>query len=221
MFQWYRRYSSQSPLDNECGEEDERALQALRPCCVSVPFAPAIESSFPPAREPCAGSHASIAHPGLLGSTADEGRAADTAFVAELGVAFASKGAFVFVPSLPSSLADGAVFETVGRGASGTFSTVKFGNVLFHNLGNGKFKDVSKEAGLDYVGHSSSAVFFDFDNDGLLDLFVVNIGIYTSGAKNPDGSYVGLKDAFPGTCIPSGRSTAFCTRTWAASSSRM
>ena len=73
--------------------------------------------------------------------------------------------------------------------------TVKFGNVLFHNLGNGKFKDVSKEAGLDYVGHSSSAVFFDFDNDGLLDLFLVNIGIYTSGAKNPDGSYWGLIDA--------------------------
>ena len=38
-------------------------------------------------------------------------------------------------------------------------TTVKFGNVLFHNLGNGKFKDVTKEAGLDYGGHSSGAVF--------------------------------------------------------------
>jgi hypothetical protein len=81
-------------------------------------------------------------------------------------------------------------------------TTVKFGNVLFHNLGNGKFKDVSKEAGLDYVGHSSGAVFFDFDNDGLLDLFVANIGVYTSNAKNPDGSYWGLVDAFAGHLYP-------------------
>ncbi len=77
-------------------------------------------------------------------------------------------------------------------------TTVKFGNVLFHNLGNGKFKDVTKEAGLDYKGHSSGAVFFDFDNDGLLDLLVLNVGVYTTEEKNPDGSYVGLKDAFYG-----------------------
>ena len=77
-------------------------------------------------------------------------------------------------------------------------TTVKFGNVLFHNLGNGKFKDITKEAGLDYKGHSSGAVFFDFDNDGLLDLLVLNVGVYTTDEKHPDGSYVGLPDAFFG-----------------------
>jgi enediyne biosynthesis protein E4 len=81
-------------------------------------------------------------------------------------------------------------------------TTVKFGNVLFHNLGGGKFKDVTKEAGLDYKGHSSGAVFFDFDNDGLLDLFVANIGVYTSAETNADGSYVGLRDAFYGHLHP-------------------
>ena len=81
-------------------------------------------------------------------------------------------------------------------------TTVKFGNVLFHNLGGGKFKDVTKEAGLDYKGHSSGVVFFDFDNDGLLDLFVANIGIYTSAETNADGSYVGLRDAFYGHLHP-------------------
>jgi enediyne biosynthesis protein E4 len=81
-------------------------------------------------------------------------------------------------------------------------TTVKFGNVLFHNLGNGKFKDVTKEAGLDYVGHSSGAVFFDFDNDGLLDLLLLNVGVYTTDQKNPDGSYVGLPDAFYGHLHP-------------------
>jgi hypothetical protein len=81
-------------------------------------------------------------------------------------------------------------------------TTVKFGNVLFHNLGGGKFKDVTKEAGLDYKGHCSGAVFFDFDNDGLLDLFLVNIGVYTTLRKNPDGSYAGLPDAFWGHLYP-------------------
>jgi hypothetical protein len=77
-------------------------------------------------------------------------------------------------------------------------TTVKFGNVLFHNLGGGKFQDITKEAGLDYKGHSSGAVFFDFDNDGLLDLFVLNVGVYTTDQKSADGSYVGLTDAFFG-----------------------
>jgi enediyne biosynthesis protein E4 len=81
-------------------------------------------------------------------------------------------------------------------------TTVKFGNVLFHNLGNGKFKDVTTEAGLDYKGHSSGAVAFDFDNDGLLDLLVVNVGIYTTDQKNPDGSYRALEDAFQGHLHP-------------------
>ena len=81
-------------------------------------------------------------------------------------------------------------------------TTVKFGNVLFHNLGGGKFKDITKEAGLDYKGHSSGAVFFDFDNDGLLDLLVLNIGVYTTTQRNPDGSYVGLRDAFFGHLYP-------------------
>ena len=34
--------------------------------------------------------------------------------------------------------------------------------------------------GPDYVGHSSGAVFFDYDSDGRLDLFLVNVGKYTT-----------------------------------------
>ena len=45
--------------------------------------------------------------------------------------------------------------------------------------------DISKAAGVDYVGHSSGAVFFDYDNDGLLDLFVCNVGHYTSERAGP------------------------------------
>src|SRR5713226_828481 len=47
--------------------------------------------------------------------------------------------------------------------------------ILYHNNGNGTFTDVSEKAGLGaavFNGHwTTSAVWFDFDNDGRLDLF--------------------------------------------------
>ena len=71
-------------------------------------------------------------------------------------------------------------------------TTVKMGNVLFENLGGGKFRNVSKESNLDYIGHSSGTTFFDFDNDGLLDVFVTNVGIYTTDKKGRGGYYIGV-----------------------------
>ena len=47
-------------------------------------------------------------------------------------------------------------------------------NHLFRNLGNGKFADVTTRAGVGDPGFSTSAAWFDFDNDGKLDLFVAN-----------------------------------------------
>jgi hypothetical protein len=43
---------------------------------------------------------------------------------------------------------------------------------LLRNNGNGTFTDVTKEAGLDYPMNSITAAWADYDNDGLLDLFV-------------------------------------------------
>jgi hypothetical protein len=46
---------------------------------------------------------------------------------------------------------------------------------LFHNDGNGKFTDVSKESGIAAsLGKSFGAVATDINNDGLMDLFVAN-----------------------------------------------
>ncbi|HWO32463.1 MAG TPA: CRTAC1 family protein [Candidatus Acidoferrum sp.] len=81
-------------------------------------------------------------------------------------------------------------------------TTVNEGNVLFQNDGHGHFKDITHEAGLDLIAHSSGAFFFDFDNDGLLDLLVCNVGVYTTNDKGADGSYVGMKDAFSGHLHP-------------------
>jgi len=81
-------------------------------------------------------------------------------------------------------------------------TTVRHGNHLFENVGNGRFRDITKEAGLAYTGHSSGAVFFDFDNDGLLDLFLVNVGVYTSDKQGRGGYYIALSDAFYGHLYP-------------------
>ena len=81
-------------------------------------------------------------------------------------------------------------------------TTVRMGNVLFKNLGKGRFEDISREAGIDYKGHSSGATFFDFDNDGLLDLFVTNVGIYTSDEKGRGGFYLAYQDAFKSHLLP-------------------
>jgi hypothetical protein len=43
---------------------------------------------------------------------------------------------------------------------------------LLHNVGNGKFEDVTERAGLRRWMNSNSAVWIDFDRDGLLDLYV-------------------------------------------------
>lgn len=47
-------------------------------------------------------------------------------------------------------------------------------NTLYHNRGDGTFEDVTQRAGLSSDGRwSIAAGWFDYDNDGLLDLFVV------------------------------------------------
>jgi len=81
-------------------------------------------------------------------------------------------------------------------------TTVRKGNRLFVNDGKGKFTDMSKESGLNYVGHSSGAVFFDYDRDGLLDLYVTNIGRYTTDETGRGGYFVGYGDAFSGHLKP-------------------
>ncbi len=48
-------------------------------------------------------------------------------------------------------------------------------NRLFRNTGKGKFVEVTNSSGLGKrIGFSTSAIWFDYDRDGLLDLFVCN-----------------------------------------------
>ncbi len=106
---------------------------------------------------------------------------------------------------LPGRISVSASFADIDNdGTQDLFvTTVLGGNVLFKNDGRGHFKDISKESGVDLISHSSGAVFFDYNNDGLLDLLVCNVGKYTSTTDRwPDGSYVGFADAFHGHLHP-------------------
>lgn len=67
-------------------------------------------------------------------------------------------------------------------------------NTLYQNMGDGTFKDVTKKAGIGGGKQCSvGAVWLDYDNDGLLDLYVGNYLNY-----DPDYSYYYAPDGFPG-----------------------
>ena len=61
-------------------------------------------------------------------------------------------------------------------------------NRLFENLGDGRFRDITERSGVRRDGDiSGPAVAFDYDNDGLLDLYVGNFGNYLEG-ESPWGA---------------------------------
>jgi len=71
-----------------------------------------------------------------------------------------------------NATADSLWFDYNNDGRPDLF-VVRFGtNQLFENLGNGKFKDVTKQAGLVRYANAITAIAFDYDRDGNLDLFV-------------------------------------------------
>ena len=98
----------------------------------------------------------------------------------------------------------GAAFaDTDNDGDPDVFLTsVRGGNVLFENDGTGRFTDITKAAGLEYSGHSSGTLFFDYDKDGRLDLFLTNVGVYTTQEQGEGGYYVAFADAFGGHLKP-------------------
>ena len=55
-----------------------------------------------------------------------------------------------------------------------THLTLRGGNVLYINDGDGTFTDRTAEYGLEHVGYSTQAAFFDYDGDGDLDMYLLN-----------------------------------------------
>ena len=61
-------------------------------------------------------------------------------------------------------------------------------NLLFINQKNGTFKEMAADYGIDDPANSTQAVFFDYDHDGNLDLFLLNHSI--KRLKNFDVAYM-------------------------------
>jgi hypothetical protein len=68
-------------------------------------------------------------------------------------------------------------------------TSTRGGNVLFENIGGGRFRDATDEAGVACVAHSQTPAFFDYDNDGDLDLFVTNTARWTTDTFDASARY--------------------------------
>ncbi len=55
-------------------------------------------------------------------------------------------------------------------------------NELFINNGDGTFTEKAAQYGLDFQNYSTSASFFDYDNDGDLDMYLLNHAIHTQNS---------------------------------------
>jgi hypothetical protein len=68
----------------------------------------------------------------------------------------------------------------------------KLSNSLYRNNGDGTFKDVTKEAGVGDKGYGVGCSAADFDNDGDLDLYVLNYGPNVLYQNNGDGTFTNI-----------------------------
>jgi hypothetical protein len=78
----------------------------------------------------------------------------------------------------PGEAAGGVAADLDGDGLPELFLTYAYSPCrLLHNEGHGRFRDITEESGLAALsGPYTSAVFFDADGDGRLDLFIANYG---------------------------------------------
>jgi hypothetical protein len=64
-----------------------------------------------------------------------------------------------------------------------------------------KYKEVAAEYGLDFSGFSTQASFFDYDQDGDLDVFLLNHSVHQNGTFAPRTSFMGTFDPLSGDRI--------------------
>jgi hypothetical protein len=87
-------------------------------------------------------------------------------------------------------------FDNDGR--SDVYVTALEGDRLFRNEGAGKFRDVTKPAGIANASFGTSAAWLDYDRDGRLDLFVANYVQWSA----KDDLWCSLDGATKSYCTP-------------------
>ena len=61
----------------------------------------------------------------------------------------------------------------------GKYKSLMSHNLAYINQGDGTFKERAKELGLDFSGFSTQAVFLDYDQDGDLDMYLMNHNVHS------------------------------------------
>jgi hypothetical protein len=83
-----------------------------------------------------------------------------------------------------------AVVDIDGDGFDDLYITVRIGkNMLLHNNGDGTFTEEAARYGLDLPGHTTCALFADFDNDGDLDAILGRSLLKTTYLENKGGCF--------------------------------
>ena len=103
---------------------------------------------------------------------------------------------------IPAAMAGGlAIFDYNRDGRPDIFFTnggniatlkkdaLKYANRLFRNDGNGKFTDVTRQAGLEGTGYDVGVAIADYDNDGYPDIFVAGVHHNTLYHNNGNGTF--------------------------------
>src|SRR5256885_11788128 len=83
-----------------------------------------------------------------------------------------------------------AVADIDGDGFDDIYIMVRIGtNMLLHNNGDGTFTEEAALHGLALPGHTTCAIFADFDNDGDLDVILGRSLLRTAYLENRGGKF--------------------------------
>lgn len=88
----------------------------------------------------------------------------------------------IFLNGFPLSGATSA--DDLARPKTGAFR-----DRLYRNRGDGTFQEVTSSAGLDGIGYGMGMAAGDYDNDGLVDLYVTRFGANSLYRNNGDGTF--------------------------------